>query len=239
MKTLSASVVLAALAGLFSISRADSILLSDNFSGPSLDTTKWQTILPYGQSSITQAGGELTTSGRGILATVDGFSDPYVINGAFEMNSGLEHFDIALRSDLSEFGNYAERSGLIVTFVHDGQGISIQEYPTGPDSGTSVIQLASTGENGYNFISGQTYFFSILDYGTGISLAVNGVDVLSAATTYGTGDHIALYSREFPDTSTSIDAITISSVPEMGMTLGYLVCGLTGLTTIRRKLVLQ
>lgn len=217
----------AALVGLFSTAQADSILLSDDFSGSSLDTTKWTTILPYGQSSIVQSGGELTTTGRGILATVDSFTEPYVINGVFTMHSDLEHFNVVLRSDLSAQGSFAERNGLIVTFVNDGNGISIQ----GP------VQYASTGENGYNLVTGQTYFFSIFDFGTGISVAVNGINVLDATTIYSTGDHIALYSREFSNTSTSIDAITIQHVPEVGMTLVYIACGLFGLVAMPRKRV--
>jgi hypothetical protein len=49
------------------------VLLNDNFSGGSLDTGKWQTILPTGSSSISQSGGVLTTTGRGILATANPF----------------------------------------------------------------------------------------------------------------------------------------------------------------------
>jgi hypothetical protein len=228
-------VILAALVGLFSTSRANSILLSDDFSGPSLDTTKWETILPYGGSSIVQAGGELTTTGRGILATVDGFTDSHIINGAFTMNDGLEHFDIALRTNLSVFGSYNEMAGVIVTFVNDGKGVAIQEYPTGPDSGSSVVGLATTGEGGYNFVTGQTYFFSIADDGTNISVNINGLNVLSAASTFATGDKIALYSREFGSTSTSIDAINIVGVPDLGNSAELLIIGLFGLALLEQR----
>jgi len=222
---------IAALCGLLSVARANTILLSDDFSGASLDTTKWTTLLPYGGSSVVQSAGSLTTTGRGILATVDGFSDPYIINGAFKMLDGLEHFDIALRTDLSVFGSYNERAGVIVTFVKYGKGIAIQEYPMGPDSGSSVVGLATTGEGGYQFVTGETYFFSIFDNGSDISVNVNGLNILNASSSFATGSQIAFYSREFGSTATSIDAINIVGVPDVGSSavlLGMSLLGLLG-----------
>ncbi len=151
---------LVAVFSAFVSASAATILLSDNFSGSSLDISKWKTLLPYVQSSIVQNGGELTTTGRGILATVNGYTAPYTINGAFTMHDNLEHFNVALRTNLSVFGNFNEMAGVIVTFVNDGNGISIQEYPSAPDNVViNVIQIASTGENGYDASSPETLIF--------------------------------------------------------------------------------
>jgi len=224
--------LVAAFAALFSVARADTILLSDNFSGPSLNTSLWSTILPYGGSSVTQAGGSVTTTGRGILATNDGFTGPYMVNGTFTMLNDLEHFNVVLRSNMSSTNSFEERTGLIVTFVNDGNGISIQEY-TNPMA--NWRQIASTGENGFNLTTGDTYFFSILDTGDNISLAVNGVNLLSVATTYGTGDRVGFYSREFGSTATAIDAVNIVHVPETGVTALFLGMGLAGMLMVGRR----
>jgi hypothetical protein len=222
--------ILAALVGLLSVSRADSILLSDDFSGATLDASKWITILPFGQSSITQAGGSLTIQGRGILATVDSFNGPYVINGAFTMTDHFEHFNIAFRTDLSEFGTpFGERSGMIVSFANDGDSISIQQFTEGTTDWYQLDQMS------YALATGQTYFFSIFDDGYNVSLAINGTAQLAAGSAYATGGQIAFYSREFGTTATSIDAVTIIHVPETGVTAIYAALAMLGLVMVRKR----
>jgi hypothetical protein len=193
------------------------VLLTDDFNDASIDSGKWSVILPYGGSSVTANGSVLTTTGRGILASVASFSAPYTITGTFIMHHEWEHFNIVLRSDLSApaTGSYNERTGIIVTFVNDGDGISIQQYPTGSD----WAQLASTGGNGYALITGQPYSFSITDTGTRVNVAVNGVDVVSANSTFSTGNHIGFYSREFGSTATSIDFITVTDLTDPNLTI--------------------
>lgn len=180
-------------------------LLSDNFPGSTIDPIKWQTILPLSTSSIIQNSGSLTTTGRGILATARQFSAPYVISGTFTMLHSLEHFNVALRSNLSSTGASSsyERSGVIVTFVNDGQGFSIQNYT----SASNWTQLATTP---FPFVTGQSYTFVITDTGTAITVSVNGANSLSASTTFQTGNYTAFYSRELSPTATRITGLTIS-----------------------------
>ncbi len=193
------------------------VLLTDDFNNASVDLGKWSVILPYGGSSVIANGGVLTTTGRGILASVASFSAPYTITGTFIMHHEWEHFNIVLRSDLSasSIGSSNERTGIIVTFVNDGNGISIQKFPAGSDGGA---QLASTGGNGYPLTTGQSYSFSITDTGTSISVAVNGVNLISGNSTFSTGNHIAFYSREFSSTATSIDFITVTDITVTDLT---------------------
>jgi hypothetical protein len=218
-----------AILGSLSATRADTILLSDDFSGASLDATKWTAILPYSSSSVVQSGGTATTTGRGILATVDGYSEPYVINGAFTMLADWEHFNIAFRTDLSTTGApYYEVRGTLVSFSNDSNEISIQERYTASDWN----RIANIS---FNLNTGQTYFFRITDTGSEISLAVNGITELTAQSAYSTGDQIAFYSREFPFTATSIDTITITSVPDAGITVLYLGLTLPLLAFLNRR----
>jgi hypothetical protein len=207
------------------------VLLTDDFSGTSLDTSKWSTILPTGSSSVVQNNGSLTTTGRGILATANQFSTPYVISGAFTMLNDFEHFNIVTRTDLSA-SSYYERPGILVSFSNDGDEISIQRYTSSSDS--PALALAS-----FALTTGQSYSFSITDTGSAVTLAINGADELSAASTFGTGDYIAFYSREFPSTATQIDALAITAIPEPSTFAGM--AGLTALICVvvlrRSKLV--
>ncbi len=185
---------------------AGSILLSDDFSGDSIDPAKWTTVLPNGGSSVVQGGGNVTTMGRGILATTNEYFQPYVINGSFKLLNHFEHFNVAFRTDLSFLPDadlYNTLSGMFVSFSNDGNQISIQ------GRGYTGISLKN-----YTLNTGETYFFSIFDDGTNISLSVNGVTELTANTSVSTGNHVAFYSREFSFTGTALDSVNISSVPE-------------------------
>lgn len=228
----------AGLIALFNVLRADSIL--DMFEGSTLNP-QWSVIMPYGGSNIAMGGGQVTLTGRATLVTTDEYYAPYVVSGVFTMRDGLEHFNIALRTDLSEFGTYHECSGLIVTFVNDGQGISVQQYH---ESETEWSQVYTTA---FAFGTGTPYLFSLTDMGDSVSLSINGLSVFNVGTTFATGSHIAFYSREMGG-GTSIDTLSIvesglpggafaartSSVPDGGMTLGLLAIGMCGLIGARR-----
>lgn len=217
-------------ATLVSVTAHAGLSFSDDFNGPSLDPTAWSTIMPNGSSSVVQSGGSVTTTARGILATVKDWSGPYVVEGSFTMLSDLEHFNVVLRSDMSSTNSFDERTGLIVTFVNDGNGISVQEL-TNPI--TSWKQVGTTGENGFALNTGQTYSFKIFDSGTHVDVSVNDNFVLGADTIYATGDKIGFYSREFPDTATRLDYVRISSVPEFGASAEYLLIAVSPLLVMQ------
>ena len=175
---------------------------------------------------MTQSGGGVTTTGRGILATANGYSEPYIINGAFALLDDSEHFNVSFRTDLtgSDFG---EREGMLVSFSNDGDQISIQRY-------TSSVNWDLLASKSYTLTTGLTYFFSIFDDGTNVSLAINGVDQLTASNSYATGDQIAFYSREF-GAGTALDAVTISHVPDTGATALYMGLAMLGLGAVRKR----
>lgn len=219
-------VMLSALVGLLSIGRADSVLLSDSFSGPALDSLKWTTL---GPGTVNQSGGVVTTTGRGILATVDDFNGPLNISGSFTMLDGLEHFNVAFRTDLSTPGSpFFERAGMLVSFSNDGDQISIQRYTSPSD--WSLLAVKS-----YALTTGLTYSFSIFDDGTNIDFSVNGIHELSASSSYSTGEQIAFYSREF-GSGTKLDAVTITHVSDTGTTGLLIAASLMGLAVVRTRI---
>ena len=195
----------------FSINQLQAQNLSDNFNGTTVDTNLWTVILPFGQSQISESGGYLTTTGRGTLATVSGFDSPIIISGKVTMNSQFEHFDTMLRTDLSVFpplAQYHELNGIGVIFSADGNQISIQQFTPG-EQNPILLGLGS-----FSFTVGQAYDFTITDDKNIITLSIDGNQLLSGASTFASGNLIAFESREFGGTSSSLDFVSIQSVPE-------------------------
>lgn len=198
-------------------------LLFDDFNDGSIDPVKWTTDLPYAGSSVTESSGSLTTQTRGLLGTVDSFTGQYSVSGTFTMNDNFEHFKVVLRSDFSSAGGATERSGILVAFSNDGDQLSIQED-------AQIKELKS-----FTLTTGQSYDFEIIDYGTSIAFFVDGAEQLTYISSYSTGDKIGIYSREFAGTSSSIDGIAISTVPEPTMAGLFLGISALIIATKRRE----
>jgi hypothetical protein len=185
--------------------------LFDNFNGTSVNSSLWNVALPFSQSQVIESGGYLTTTGRGTLETVQGFNSPYTISGSVTLNNADEHFSTVLRTDLSVWppdAQYHELNGINVVFSADGDQISIQQFTPGQQN---PIFLALTS---YSFVVGQPYDFTITDDETDITLSIDGTELLSGTSTYAAGDQIAFESREFSTTSSRLDFVQISPVPE-------------------------
>lgn len=230
MKTTAA--ILSALVGLLSSARADSVILSDNFSGASLNTSIWTAILPTVDSVVEQSGGAVNLANRGTLATAFGISGAYIISGAFTMNDDFEHFNVGFRTDLSTVGDpFYERQGLVVSFANDGPGggeISIQRYVSPVD-----WEFLAKKTN-FDLVIGQTYFFSIFDDGLNVSLSVNGMQELATASTFSKGNRVAFLARDFGEGS-SLDAVTITHVPDSGRVVSLFAASFVLLAHMRRR----
>ena len=185
--------------------------LFDDFNASSVNGSLWNVILPFGQSSISESGGFLTTTGRGTLATVAGFDSPLTISGNVTLNNQNEHFYTILRTDLSLWpagASYHEITGIVVGFSADANQISIGQLTAGQDN-PIFLALGS-----FNFTVGQAYNFEITDDKTTVTLAINGTELLSGSSTFASGNLIGFSSREFGDTSSSLDFVSIQPVPE-------------------------
>lgn len=183
-------------------------LLDDNFNDGVIDTSKWQVILPFAQSSVVESSGTLTTTGKGFLATVSNMPSTFSITGSFRLNNALEICRVVLRSDLSihsGLAQYSERRGIWVTF-HAANGFLYIEngLQQGPPTGPGLP---------YQWVIGQTYNFSIVDDSQNVSVLINGVTGFSFAITNRVGSKIALTGREFASTSSTFDNVRISTLP--------------------------
>ncbi len=208
------------------------VVLTDDFSSPSVDSLKWIVATPVGGSSVNQSGGFVTLTERGTLISQNSFSGDIQISGSFTMNQNLEHFKIVARTDgsIPSGNSFAERNGIIFAFSNDGDQISIQRI----DSNNNHTNLAVKS---YALQSGQTYSFSASLIGTSIGFTVNGVEELTAISDYSSGGKIALFSRSGFGTSSTLDEISVSAIPEpasFAVLVGFGALGLSGLKR-RRK----
>lgn len=198
---------LLALGLLASTEARSAALVTDHFDDDSVDASLWGTILPNGNSAITEANGELTTGSRGILYSLDSYTSPLKIDLEVTLNSDLEHFKTFIRSNVADGGvGSGERSGVIVALSNDGNQISIQEIGAG---GAAIIAQKS-----FLLVSARQYGLSIRDDGSAVELWIDGSLELTANTTFGTGQQIGFYSREFAGTSSSVDQFSLSGAPD-------------------------
>jgi len=205
-------------------------VFTDSFDGPSVDSALWQTILPYPASAVTQAGGIVTLTERGMLFSQQGFSGSLAISGTFRLNDHYEHFKVAARSDgLVPSGNgYSERTGIVFTFSNDGDQISIQRFES-----NGVIEIMAVKP--YELTTGQTYSFLASLSGNQLSLAVNGIAELTAISNYSSGDRIGIFGRIGFNTSSSVDSITVENVPDL-MSPAWSIVSLVGVVFCGRRI---
>lgn len=211
------------------------VSVTDDFNGATIDSSKWSTILPFGQSSVSQGGGYLTTAGRGILASVQQFGPALTISGSFTMQNDFEDFVVGFRTDLSPLPDpdlFNTLSGMFVNFSNDANQVHIQGRGYSPQNSVPGVSFKN-----YTLTTGETYFFTITDNGSDINVFINGQQELSATTGVSTGGHVAFYGREFSNTSTRIDAVAIfgQAVPDDGSIGVYLSLACLALFVVRRS----
>jgi hypothetical protein len=218
---------LAAILATIASASATSVLF-DDFNDGVIASVKWGQKFPYQNSVLAEESGALRTQARGQLYTTQEFGSPITVSGSFKMLDHFEHFGITLRSDLSEYGSFHELTGLLVSFSNDGDQIAIQRFSADTHE---ILALESFG-----LATGQDYDFSITDTGTSVTLALDGIVRLTANTSFSTGGHLAFHSREFSETATLLNEVTIASVPDNSAPTALLlgIAGL-GLLSVRKQ----
>jgi len=203
-----------------------STLVDDQFNDNAIDTSIWSTSTPGTYSVLTESGGYLTTTGRGTIVTTASITGTYSINLSFSLLDADEIFTVSLRSNGSTAGSYYELYGVHVLF--SSSTISIVNYD---NSGANTIATVN-----YTLTSGSYYSFTIVDTEDKISVLLNGTTIVYADTIVDMGNYVGFYSRENASSSaTSIDYITITSVPEPSSYALVSGLGVLGFLALRRR----
>ena len=216
------------------------VLFTDSFDGPAVDSSKWNTILPYGDSAVSQASGSLRLERRGGVFTAQSYSQPFELTGTFINHNVYSILTVTLRSDGSLANNdYKTANGLSVVFwgplgLAEGGRIDIRgEDPLSVNWGTN---LAITPEDQHTF--------RIIDTGSSVRVEFDGSLIVDYQSTFSLAGKVGFSSRESRDNfgpgpsrwegDTEILSAQISSVPEPS-SLSLLALGGVVVALRRRK----
>jgi hypothetical protein len=231
-KTILALALVAGLLGFSKNSEAQTILLQDDFTGNSLDTSLWTEFDTYvwGPSSVSVNNGLATFSYRPIIATTQTFTGGIDIAGSFSLGTLAqpENFQVVTRADGNVFGRWDEPAGLKFTFNTSGVSIAFAD-----DSGNYTSFGVSTG---HTLNNNQMYSFSVIDEGSQASVDIDGTEVVSCAVDPALGEdqgYVDFANRE-RSAGTELGPVTISTVPEPS-TWALLAVALGSLVTFRRR----
>lgn len=244
MKRRSLSSVLVALPMIFP-SLGLGQLLHDDFSSGSIDTTIWQPVAPFYDSSISSAGGYATFVNRGQLLTSGTYGTSLDISGRFSFaGSTYDNFRIVTRTDgISTNPWYEMDRGIHFTFsLRNGDwndqpgniGIAVGQYP----NATIIL-----GYTTFSLVPNASYDFRIVDTGNAVSLFITDLNtpIITASTTSNFGGRIALYNREGSGGGSSISAGStvrldyITVVPEPSTYALLLLSGAAWLGALKRR----
>jgi hypothetical protein len=212
------------------------VVLSDDFSGSSINTNLWSVTLPWSDSSVTEGGGVGSIENNGRLTTISPSPADYSVYGSFYLaNNPYSNFKVVLRTD--GVPDAAEANGVAFQFqIEDDAGNTSENLRiiAGNFSTTAVANLTLNTWN----------TFLITDDGDNLALYFDGSTnpSLSYSTSYSAGDLITFYNREGAAGGSGISAngitelnnITIQSVPEPS-TYALLGLGALALVAVYRR----
>jgi hypothetical protein len=218
------------------------VLFTDSFDGSAVDPSKWNTVLPFGDSAVSQASGSLHLERRGGVFTAEAYSQPFELAGTFINHNVYSVLTVVLRSDESIANNdYKTANGLSVVFwgplgFAEGGRIDIRgDDPLSVNWGTN---LAINPEDQHSF--------RIIDTGSSVRVEFDGSLIVDYQSTFSLGGKVGFFSRESRDNfgpgpsrwegNTEILSAQISSIPEPS-SLSLIVLGLSGMAVLRRRRV--
>jgi hypothetical protein len=195
------------------------VLLSDTFSGSSVNTSNWSVSLPYADTSAPVSSGRVSlTNGAGLLS-VSNYATPIEVSFSFAITgSNYESFNVYTRSDQFYPDGYAFQNGV---------GVSIRiQSDTGVTAGNIMLH-----DDGATIASGTIplslntlYSARLVDTGSALTLywGSDTSPFITATTAADYGDKVGAWNRHgaaagssiSAGSITQIDSLTISAIPE-------------------------
>lgn len=236
MKTKLPLCAVLATAALTSLAHS-SLILSDQFNDSTIDTALWQTSTPFGDSSITESGGNAVFVNRGRLLSLASMPTAIDITGRFTFTGNVrDQFNILTRTTgVSTNQWYEFDTGMSFRFqIQNDLGSTANNIKIahGGFPGPSPDLVTGT----YSLALNTPYDFRITDDGTNVALFINDftTPILTATDSSVLGDKLGIYNREGSGGGSSISAGStvrldyIQVVPEPRTALfGLALCGVS------------
>ena len=216
------------------------VLFFDNFDGATLDTSKWDVVLPTGVASVSVQDGFLRSLNRGTVVTKQEFSGPFVVSGKFRTPAAFYDLTtITLRSSgsLPATPSHDRLEGLAIEIWSGGNYVTPWEI--GATGATALAPSSPFGALTDNAI----HTFEIQDTGSSFTVSINGTEIFSRATSFSAGAKISFSSRERttavgsqPELTGQSDLMEIQVIPEPS-SISLFLAGGSALVAMRRRKV--
>ena len=222
-------------------SASASVLLEDNFSDNSLDTSKWNLNTPLNNqtiynwtgwnvtSSAVESGDVLTLKEGASIYSKQVFTSPYIFSGTFtQLQSDPNPGPVAtiyLKTDGSPTDQYASLGNSSIAVRFGQYGLSY----------ANIYDTSYSFELGLKISYGKSVSFSVTDWGDRFDLYVDGSFVTSENyidSSYG--NHIGISSSWGDYSGLQISNLKVTSVPEPS-TYALFGLGAIGMLMVLRK----
>ena len=176
----------------------------DTFDGSLINNSKWDVILPHGNSQISLQNGFLQSINMGTIVSKQSFSFPYTLYATFMMPTGHDLTNITIRSDgaIDSRDPWRRVNGLnfeIWANPWPAGNIFVERVPNDILAGNidGIFQYTRIGLTN-NII----YSLRIEDTGNQITFSLDGQQLFTTPTSFASGAKISFSSREFTEGQT-------------------------------------
>ena len=199
MNTKALTIVASALTALSLTHHAAAALFYDDFNDGMIDTGSWQASTPFGDSSITESGGNAVFLDRGRLLSLTSLPTSIDVTGRFTFTGNVrDEFKILTRTDgttTNPFGEFDLGISFRFQIQDDGGSTTnnIKIFRHGYPGASPALALGTFG-----LALNTAYDFRITDNGTDLALYINNLTTpfLTATDSTVIGNRLGIYNRE-------------------------------------------